>query len=183
MATPELAAAVSTLLNDDPERILALAAGLRGPNRSVESRVDGASMGPQLPPGTRIRIDMSPHTEYPAGRVVAFVGGNRLVVHRVVHEGTDYVLTRGDARLAPDAPVRREQIIGLVSAAAGDGNWRDIAPALPRKGIAGACAAAALLAARCMVRASPAATARLMRFIHRLEGRAHDAAARLKAAQ
>jgi hypothetical protein len=60
MPTPELAAAVASLLNGDPERILSLASSLRAPNRTIESTGQGTSMGSVLPPGSRIRIDMSP---------------------------------------------------------------------------------------------------------------------------
>jgi len=182
MASPDLAAAIATLLNDDQERILALASGLRAPNRTIESRVQGTSMGPGLAPGMRIRIDMSPRDHYPLGGVVAFVGGNRLIVHRLVHQGAEYVLTRGDARLAPDAPVKREQIVGLVTAAGNQGEWRDVVTPRARKGIAHACAAVTLLAARILLRASPAMTACLMRAMHVVEGRAHEISARLHTA-
>ena len=134
MASPDLAAAIATLLNDDQERILALASGLRAPNRTIESRVQGTSMGPGLAPGMRIRIDMSPRDHYPLGGVVAFVGGNRLIVHRLVHQGAEYVLTRGDARLAPDAPVKREQIVGLVTAAATRASGATSSPREPARG-------------------------------------------------
>jgi hypothetical protein len=49
-------------------------------------------MGSVLPPESRILIDMSPRREWRVGEVVAFVGGDQVVVHRVVHRGRDYVL-------------------------------------------------------------------------------------------
>src|ERR1700704_2714714 len=100
MGDPELAAAVANLLQGDQERILSLAATLRAPGRTIESTVAGTSMGPGLPPGSRIRIDLSPDPRWRVGEVVAFVGGDKIVVHRLVHEGRDYLLMRGDARIA-----------------------------------------------------------------------------------
>jgi hypothetical protein len=178
MASSDLAAAVAALLKDNPERIVALASSLRAPNRSVESRVQGTSMGPSLPAGTRVRIDMSPRADYPIGAVIAFVEGNRLIVHRIVHAGRDYVLTRGDARIAPDIPVKREHVIGLVTADSGDGEWRKVASPRRRRGLAGACAMLAVLAARVVLRASPVVTAALMRCLYVVEGRVREMLAR-----
>lgn len=180
MASPELAAAIASLLNDDQERILSLASSLRAPNRTIESTVKGTSMGPVLPPGSRIRIDMSPREGCRVGEVVAFVGGNQLVVHRVVHAGRAYVLTRGDARLAPDTPVKREQILGPVSAVARDGRWDDLPPPAKRRGLALACAAVVLIAARALLHLGPGVTGAAMRFLHAVEGRAHLTLGRLR---
>lgn len=179
MASPDVAAAVATLLNDDQERILALASSLRAPNRTIESQVRGGSMGPCLPPGSRIRIDMSPGAEYPVGQVVAFVGGNVVVVHRIVYSGRDHVLTRGDARLAPDTPVSRDQILGPVRAVAREGEWREITPAAARGTLARAGAAVALRSAQILLKVSPRLTGVLMRSLHVLEGWAHQAHGRL----
>src|SRR5436190_1751756 len=60
MASPDLAAAISRLLNDDQDRILSVASTLRAPGRTIESTVKGTSMGSGLPPDSRIRIDLSP---------------------------------------------------------------------------------------------------------------------------
>lgn len=179
MASPELAAAIASLLKDDQERILSLASTLRAANRTIESTVKGNSMGPAMPPDSRIRIDLIPHDAYPLGQVVAFVGGGQVIVHRVVHTSRDYVLTRGDARLAPDSPVRREQILGPVSAISRDGAWVDVAPPAARGALVRTCATAALFAARILLHFGPGITGTAMRFLHVLEGRAHTVAGRL----
>jgi hypothetical protein len=180
MASPELAAAVASLLNGDQERILSLASSLRAPNRTIESTVKGTSMGSVLPPGSRILIDMSPRGEWPVGEVVAFVGGDQVVVHRVVHLGRNHVLTRGDARLAPDTPLKPEQILGPVSAVAGEGGWVPLPPQASRSPLARAAAAAALLVAKVLLLSvGPGITGATMRMFHALEGRAHLAAGRL----
>lgn len=179
MASSDLAAAIATLLNDDQDRILALAQSLRAPDRTIESTVSGTSMGSGLPPGSRIRIDLFPIGEWPVGQVIAFVGGNQVIVHRIVHHGREFVLTRGDARLAPDSPVRREQILGPVSAVARDGRWMALEPSAVRRPLARAFACVALLLARALLHVGPGITGATMRFLHMLEGRAHLAAGRL----
>ena len=179
MASPDLASAIATLLNDDQERILALASSLRAPNRTIESQVRGGSMGACLPAGSRIRIEVSPVAVHPVGQVVAFVGGNTVVVHRVVHNGKDHVLTRGDARMAPDTPVRRDQILGPVRAVAREGQWRELPAPAERGRLASAGAAFALLVARTLLEVSPVFTGALMRSMHVAEGWAHRAYGRL----
>ena len=179
MANPDLAAAIATLLNDDQERILALASSLRAPNRTIESQVRGGSMGACLPPGSRIRIDMSPGASHPVGQVVAFVGGDTVIVHRVVHHGRDHVLTRGDARLAPDTPLRHDQILGPVSAVAREGAWLDLPPQAARGKPARFCAAMALGCARILLKLSPGLTGISMRSLHVVEGWAHRTYCRL----
>lgn len=175
MASPDLAAAIATLLNDDQERILALASSLRAPNRTIESQVRGGSMGACLPHGSRIRIDMSPDATHSVGQVVAFMGGDTVIVHRVVHYGRDHALTRGDARLAPDTPVRRDQILGPVSAVAREGVWRDVPPPAARGTPGRICAAVALGCARILLKLSPGLTGLSMRSLHVVEGWAHRA--------
>jgi hypothetical protein len=171
MSHPDLAAAVSTLLRDDPERILALAASLRAPSRVVESTVKGLSMGSSLPPESRIRIEMSHHQRFEIGAVVAFVAGNQVIVHRVVHNGRDHLLTRGDARLVPDSPVRRDQVLGPVTAVTRNGAWMDLDLPRRRSPRSRICSSAILQISAAMLRVSPRATGTLVRLLHRLEGR------------
>jgi hypothetical protein len=179
MASPELAAAIASLLNDDQERILSLASSLRAPNRTIESTVKGTSMGSGLPPDSRIRIDMSPAADLRLGQVIAFVGGNQLIVHRLVHLGRDFVLTRGDARLAPDSPVRRDQILGPVISVARDDRWESLAAPASRGALGRACAPLVLLAARALLHLGPGFTGAVMHLLHVVEGRAHLTLARL----
>jgi hypothetical protein len=120
--------AVATFFRDDPDRILAVAAHLRGADRVLESTVEGMSMGRTLPPGSRIRIALAPPRAYHVGEVIAFVAGGQVVVHRVVHRGRarggrGYLLTRGDAPLAPDEPVAEDAILGVVTGVDRDGQW------------------------------------------------------------
>jgi hypothetical protein len=178
MYRPDLAAAVATLLRDDQDRILGLAARLRAPNRVVESTVKGMSMGSSLPPGSRIRIELSHHQRFEIGAVVAFVGGNQVIVHRVVHNSRDHLLTRGDAKLVPDAPVRRDQVLGPVTAVISNGSWMGLALPRERSLRSRICSAAILSIAVGMLHLSPSVTATVMRSLHRLESRLRSIAMR-----
>lgn len=131
MATPrpELAEAVWTLLEADPARMLALASSLRAPDRSIESTVAGVSMGRALPPGSRIRIELS-GVRYDVGDVVAFLAGSQVVVHRMVYRGRlgaarGHVLTRGDSVLVPDPPLPHVNVLGPVTAVRRNDEWTE----------------------------------------------------------
>lgn len=54
--------------------------------------------------------------EYHEDDIVVYQSGSMLVVHRIIEEQPDTVITQGDANNAPDAPVRREMIKGAVVA-------------------------------------------------------------------
>lgn len=173
MASPDLAAAIASLLNDDQDRILSLASSLRAPGRTIESTVKGNSMGPGLPPGSRIRIDMSPASEHRVGDVVAFVGGPQVVVHRIVHAGPEYFLTRGDALVSPDRPIRRDQVVGRVVAMARGREWGALEPPARRGAAATACAPVVLAVARLLLRVGPGVAGAAVRMFHLIEGRTH----------
>ena len=118
--SPEVVAAIGGLLQADAARVVALAASLRGPGRSVASTVQGGSMGHTLPPGARIRIALTDGERHAVGQVVAFITGNQVVVHRIVYRcdsgrGAGHVLTRGDAGLVPDPPVAFACVLGAVA--------------------------------------------------------------------
>jgi hypothetical protein len=129
--------AVATFFREDPARILMVASRLRGPDRSLESTVEGGSMGRTIPNGSRIRIDLVERHGYDVGEVLAFVAGGQVVVHRMVFRGKrgparGYVITRGDAPLAPDSPVDEGSILGAVTGIQRDGRWTPL-DARPRR--------------------------------------------------
>jgi hypothetical protein len=130
MATPppEIFDAIGRLLRADPARTLAVAQSLRAPGRSFESTVTGMSMGPGLGPGSRIRVALVHRAVYEAGEVVAYLAGDQVIVHRVVHRGRaaaarGYLITRGDATLVPDPPVDHARILGPVTGVWRVGGW------------------------------------------------------------
>jgi hypothetical protein len=110
--------AVSRFFQEDPARILTVAAGLRAPDRTLESTVLGMSMGRTIPAGSRVRIELAPRPRLRPDEVVAFVAGPHVVVHRVVRlarRGTrGYLLTRGDAALVVDPPIDETRVLGRV---------------------------------------------------------------------
>jgi len=118
----------------------ARAAALGGGDRAaaVECRLRGASMADAIPRGARIRIVFDDAAPRP-GDVVAFLSDGRVVAHRVVarcrHRGATMLLTRGDARVLCDAPVRADAVLGRVAAYNAGSGWQAVgsAGALPRR--------------------------------------------------
>ncbi len=106
------------------EQLLALGTLLTRSGKIIESEVRGSSMGSAIPTGSRIRICPLAGSEYSVGQVVAFVAGNKLFAHRIVHCSSRGVLTRGDAGILCDPPIPRESIVGAVTECFQDGEWR-----------------------------------------------------------
>ncbi len=170
----DLARAVDALLQADPARITALLSRLRAPGRFVESTIQGMSMGRNLPPGSRIRIALVECERFTAGEVIAFLVGNRVVVHRVLfhpHNGSaaGFVLTRGDAPLVPDPPVPTCQILGPVTGVWVDGHWKDVPGPMQRSAMAMKTGSLLLLAAQAMLPVSPRLTTNMLLALHRAE--------------
>lgn len=89
----------------------------------VECAVTGMSMGAVVPDGAsaRIRCDGAAHAIAAprTGDVVALLLGGEFTLHRLVHRGRSrrargWVITEGDANLTCDAPVREQQLLGVV---------------------------------------------------------------------
>lgn len=125
------------------------AAARRGNDSVVACRLNGGSMQPAIPARAWIRITFSP-APYHVGEVVAFMEGARVVAHRVVWtaraRGDGLLITRGDARILPDAPVSASDVLGRVAEFDCGSGWQAPAmrSALPRRE---RCLAFALLAA------------------------------------
>lgn len=108
------------------EQLLALGTLLTRSGKIIESEVRGTSMGSTIPTGSRIHICPLTDAEYSSGQVVAFVAGNKLFAHRIVHCGKRGFLTRGDARVLCDPPIPRQSIVGVVTECFHDGAWRAV---------------------------------------------------------
>lgn len=185
MATPrpDLAEAVGALLKADPARVAALAAELRAPNRLIESTVEGRSMGPGLPAGSRIRIELAERTEYAVGEVVAFLADGQVVVHRVVHLGRSrslagLILTRGDVMIVPDPPLAPARVLGRVVGVRVGEVWRPVGGPTPRRLPARAAARLAQWVTRATLRLGPAWTSAVLGLLRRCEGALRWARAR-----
>lgn len=132
---------------------LALAPLLKRAGSIIESEIRGSSMGQTLKPGTRIRIRCGDGLDPPAGTVIAFLGGNGLVGHRVVGAGRDgggrrLLLTRGDGSRIPDPPIESERVLGEVIEWQDGESWRPLPMAPPRSRFGRGTAAAMLLLVR-----------------------------------
>ena len=90
--------------------------------------IDGVSMTPTIAPGTRVRLRCANGRLFRSGDVVAFEYNGRLMAHRIVRIGRTrascrHLLTRGDAMLLHDVPVKLDRVIGIVTAQQIAGNW------------------------------------------------------------
>jgi hypothetical protein len=172
---PELVTAIGAMLRSDPQRALAVADTLRGPGRWIESTVSGWSMGSSLPPGSRIRIALAPHGHHEAGKVIAYLSDDQVIVHRVFHSGRfgaarGRLITCGDTTVVPDPPVEVARVLGPVTGVWRAGQWAPL-PDPPRRSARAALARSVLSAlAITGLYVSPAATARALGALYRRAG-------------
>jgi len=116
---------------------LARLRAVRGSKIVIDSQVRGASMGAAIPNGARIRIRAGAVDTLRAGKVIAFLAGRRVMVHRIVYEGRrgsarEFLLTQGDGNWLCDPPIARSMVVGEVEAVATAGEWQTIpAPRIP----------------------------------------------------
>lgn len=169
---PDPVQAVATFFLEDPARILAVASGLRGPDRAVESTVEGMSMGRTLPAGSRIRIQLVNRLGYEVGEVVAFLAGSQVIVHRVVHRarwgaGRGYLVTRGDVTLVPDPPVDQTHVLGAVTEVQYEGSWVAVSGRLRRSLKARVTVSLLLAAVASVLAMSPRAARSFANFLYR----------------
>ena len=112
-----------------PAELHAIAALLKKSGREIESTVCGSSMEPTIPHGARIKVRPSRSGDYEVGQIAACLHGSTLVTHRIVSCGRTggargFVLTQGDGRLICDRPLRKDDILGVVTEFAVEGIWR-----------------------------------------------------------
>jgi signal peptidase I len=142
--------------------------------------IEGFSMTPVLPPGTRVRLRPVDPKYLQSGDVIAFFYQERLIAHRVVRIGRTaasrrYLLTRGDALLLNDVPVSFDSAVGVVTAKRIGIEWVSLGRAGP--GGSKYWAAALFTAiAGLLLDLSPGGAVRLIRWASR--GRAATAALR-----
>lgn len=130
---PEVSPA-GTLAN---EELVAVAALWKRTGREFVTRFRGASMEPTIPDSAAVRVRCV--DDVAVGDVVAYIDGDRVIVHRVVAVWRSRFVTRGDANLLPDTILLdRNGIIGKLVSVERGGEWL-LPPARP------AAAAASLL--------------------------------------
>jgi hypothetical protein len=120
----------------DRERLLALSSLLKNSSPEIESQVQGGSMGAVLPDGSQIRIRIGAVDTFVPGQIVTYIAKDRIIAHRLVQSVTSYdghyVITRGDATLCCDAPVRTSSVIGVVTEFRKNGSWQPVGPPAAR---------------------------------------------------
>jgi hypothetical protein len=132
------------------EPAAAVARLLRSAGTVIESTIEGRSMGATLPVGTRIRIRCVEPDDLVTGDTIAYLLDGRPVAHRLVARctvghGRGWLVTRGDATILCDLPVRPERLVGMVVAREVGGTWKAVDAPPARRGWRAA--AAGLLAA------------------------------------
>ena len=159
-AVDDRAAALAELFLRDATRFDAAARNLAGNHHVVDVPVNGSSMGASLPDGTIVRVQLG--MACAVGDVVVFRQREQVVAHRVIHRTAVYLLTRGDARFAPDPPVPFDRVLGRVT---GNVPHR----AAPRSRIARAGNAAAVRLTVAALRLGPGVAAWLVRLLTLME--------------
>lgn len=103
--------------NESP-RVARLAGALLGEGLSVEVRVTGSSMSPFIQPDDVVVLDPIGTAPVRVGQVLCFLRDpDRLAIHRVIADGeAGWWILRGDGAGVADQPIRREGILGRVSA-------------------------------------------------------------------
>jgi hypothetical protein len=176
---------VSAVQLPSGDELIAIAAIWRSQRREIVTSFLGNSMLPTIAPGVEVTIDCA--REWNDGDVIAFVGDGHLVVHRIVASSPDRrtLLTLGDYRIVPDAPIEDvNAIIGVITRIRSGNNWIDVPPAPRRSFLRGVILNSALRAVArgadacrqrlrvfhlggSVVRASTRAFRRVLRFRHR----------------
>src|SRR5258708_30452745 len=111
------------------EQFAALATLLGKSGLEFESVIQGSSMGSAIPHGSRIRIRTGGDRDYRLGHVVACIHRSGIFAHRIVYRGhgprlREFVITRGDAWLVCDDPIRVSDIVGAVQEVNFENQWR-----------------------------------------------------------
>ena len=96
------------------DRILSGRSPLTG---AIDIPIAGCSMVPVLMAGETLRIEPVAADVLRTGDVVVFARDTAMIAHRIIGRSGKILLTRGDARLAPDAPVALRQVLGRAAKA------------------------------------------------------------------
>jgi len=114
VAESSAAEALAAQLLRDPRQFDQVARELAGANHSIDIPISGGSMGAALPNGSVARILLADGATCTRGDVVVFRLDDQLVAHRVVYIRAPHLVTRGDARIAPDPPIPFARVLGRM---------------------------------------------------------------------
>ena len=125
---------MATLPNPlDVEHLRVCVSLLHKVGRTVESYVQGESMGSTLPDGSRVRIAAALPNSLQPGDIIACLSEGFLSAHRLVYCGaqhgqSEYFLTQGDGWILCDSPRHVSTILGKVEECFIVGQWVRAAP-------------------------------------------------------
>jgi signal peptidase len=107
-------------LKHDSAAFLDLSSELLSLGCRVRFRASGSSMHPAICHGDMITVEPVDPQSVKKGDILLFRRSGRPLAHRVVHVGMEKgsvveFIVRGDAKLACDAPVKPEEVLGRVS--------------------------------------------------------------------
>jgi signal peptidase I len=98
----------------DPQQLAAIAKLWKRTGRTLTTRFTGTSMRPAIDDGAEVTLICIDDVK--VGDVVAYVYGDRVIVHRLVAQWGDRFVARGDANFLPDpVTVERDDIIGKIA--------------------------------------------------------------------
>ncbi len=80
----------------------------------LQLHVISTSMAPLLEPGDAVLVQSARPQDLRRGQIVVYERGSDWITHRLVQQGRLFWTLKGDACLAPDAPVQPPEIIGRV---------------------------------------------------------------------
>ena len=83
---------------------------------ALQLRVTSASMIPLLEPDDKILVQPVNPQDLLAGQIVVYERGGDWITHRLIQCRQPFWVIKGDAHLAPDAPVDSHEVIGGVMA-------------------------------------------------------------------
>ncbi|MCQ2235507.1 MAG: S24/S26 family peptidase [Bacteroidales bacterium] len=86
-----------------------------GKVRYYETLSSGVSMFPTIWPNSELRAEYVPLDKIKRGDIIIFQRGERLVAHRVVVVGSDYVYTQGDSCLSKDEVVNAQNYMCRIA--------------------------------------------------------------------
>jgi signal peptidase I len=96
-----------------PQELVAVAALWKRTGRKLVTRFAGKSMQPTIADGAAVQLVCE--DDVAIGDIVAYVYGDRVIVHRIVAVWRGRFVTRGDSNVLPDPHVlNRDDVIGKV---------------------------------------------------------------------
>lgn len=111
----------SAALTRDPRKLAALCDLWQSSGREVWVTLEGNSMKPTIPPGSRLRLCCQ-REEREVGAILAYRRENALIVHRLIARmdaalpSESRLICQGDGNPEPDAPIAPESVVGVIVA-------------------------------------------------------------------